>query len=218
MTQQPPVLSLSDALPQTLADQFRTGTRFAVTFGGQGASWWENLQSLYAEQRNEELLARLVTAAAALIQPVASETMAALPRPFTPDAWLTEDAVLSPTDLASVSLSIPGVLLTQLATMDALAAEGLDLTQTAPAAAMGHSQGILGVAALASRREASTEDPIDGDAEILALAQLIAAAATIVARRVGLIPNGHSPMLAITGADREEIESLTQQASTESDQ
>ncbi|HNO40212.1 MAG TPA: DUF1729 domain-containing protein, partial [Marmoricola sp.] len=97
-------------------------------------------------------------------------------------------------------------------------AEGLDLTQTAPAAAMGHSQGILGVAALASRREASTEDPIDGDAEILALAQLIAAAATIVARRVGLIPNGHSPMLAITGADREEIESLTQQASTESDQ
>ena len=217
MTQQPPVLSLSDALPQTLADQFRAGTRFAVTFGGQGASWWENLQNLYAEQRNDEQLARLITAAAALIQPVATETVASLPRPFTPDAWLAEDISLSPTDLSSVSLSIPGVLLTQLATMDALAAEGLDLTQTAPAAAMGHSQGILGVAALASRREQRYADPIDGDAEVLALAQLIGAAATIVGRRVGLIPNGHSPMVAITGADRAELESLTEQASSATD-
>ena len=218
MTHQPPVLPLSDARPETLADQICGGTRFAVTFGGQGAAWWQNLQSLYAEQRNADTLGRLVTTSAALIAPVAAETMAALPRPFDPQSWLNEQTELSTTDLSSVSLSIPGVLLTQLATMDALAAEGLDLSVTAPASAMGHSQGILGVAALASRREASTDDPIDGDAEILALAQLIAAAATIVAYRVGLIPNGHSPMLAITGADLAEIKELTLQASTPQDQ
>lgn len=125
MTQQPPVLPLSDARPETLAEQICAGTRFAVTFGGQGASWWSNLQSLYAEQRNAETLGRLVTTSAALIAPVATEMMAALPRPFDPQAWLTDQTNLNPTDLSSVSLSIPGVLLTQLATMDALAAEDL---------------------------------------------------------------------------------------------
>lgn len=79
-----PVLPLSDARPETLADQICGGTRFAVTFGGQGAAWWQNLQSLYAEQRNADTLGRLVTTSAALIAPVAAETMAALPAPSTP--------------------------------------------------------------------------------------------------------------------------------------
>ena len=48
---------------------------------------------------------------------------------------------------------MPGVLLTQLATLDLLADEGLDLTRIAPVASVGHSQGIIGVAAFAGRRD-----------------------------------------------------------------
>ena len=45
------------------------------------------------------------------------------------------------------------MLLTQLTTLDLLAAEGLDLARISPVSAVGHSQGILGVAAFAGRRE-----------------------------------------------------------------
>ena len=115
-------------------------------------------------------------------------------------------------------MGLPGVLLTQLATIDLLAAEGLDLTRVAPIAAVGHSQGILGVAAFAGRREAAAGTAGASDVDLVAIARLIGAAATIVGRRAGLVPHGEdSPMLAVSGADLAEIEALAAEASDAND-
>jgi fatty acid synthase len=78
----------------------------------------------------------------------------------------------------SAACSLPGVLLTQVAAMRALTRQGMDLAATPPVAVAGHSQGVLAVEAL---RAAGAKD-----VELLALAQLIGAAATLVARRRGI--------------------------------
>ena len=61
------------------------------------------------------------------------------------------------------------MLLTQLTTLDLLAAEGLDLARISPVSAVGHSQGILGVAAFAGRRKqaagGATSSDVDSDRE-----------------------------------------------------
>ncbi len=106
------------------------------------------------------------------------------------------------------------MLLTQLTTLDLLAAEGLDLTRISPVSAVGHSQGILGVAAFAGRREQAAGSDTDSDVELLAIARLIGAAATIAARRARLVPHGEdSPMLAVTGATPAEVAALVEIAS-----
>ena len=108
-------------------------------------------------------------------------------------------------DRSAPASALPGVLLTQLATLDLLADEGLDLTRVAPVASVGHSQGILGVAAFAGRREGDARS----DVELLAIARLIGAAAAIVGRRAGLVAHGEdTPMLAVTGATLAEVEEL----------
>ena len=101
----------------------------------------------------------LVEESGRLVAPVAGELAAALPRPFEPQTWLADEQEPTRADLVSAALALPGVLLTQLATLDLLAGEGLDLTRSAPVSAVGHSQGILGVAAFAGRREARAEGP-----------------------------------------------------------
>ena len=75
-------------------------------------------------------------------------------------------------------MSLPGVLLTQIAAIRTLARQGMDLVATPPVAVVGHSQGILAVEAL---KAAGTRD-----IELLAMAQLIGAAGTLVARRRGI--------------------------------
>ena len=106
------------------------------------------------------------------------------------------------------------MLLTQLTTLDLLAAEGLDLARISPVSAVGHSQGILGVAAFAGRREQAAGGSADSDVELLAIARLIGAAATIVARRARLVPHGEdSPMLAVSGATPAEVAALAETAS-----
>ena len=111
---------------------------------------------------------------------------------------------------------MPGVLLTQLATLDLLADEGLDLARIAPVASVGHSQGIIGVAAFAGRREAGSEGA--SDVELMAIARLIGAASAIVGRRAGLVPHGEdSPMVAVSGADLAEIEELVAEVSDAAD-
>ena len=168
MTQVPPTTLSHDsddhrATPQTglaLAERLRDGEEFAVTFGGQGTDWFATLRELFGEDPRTERLAALVEDSARAVAPVADQLAAALPRPFEPQSWLTEGVVPSAADLVTGSLSLPGVLLTQLATLDQLRDEGLDLTRIAPVAAVGHSQGILGVAAFAGRRESAVTPPV----------------------------------------------------------
>src|SRR6476659_7225349 len=73
--------------------------------------------------------------------------------------------------LSSAEASLPGVLLTQSAASRALCRQGMDLVGTPPVAVAGHSQGVLAVEAL---RAAGAKD-----VELLAMAQLIGAAATL---------------------------------------
>jgi malonyl CoA-acyl carrier protein transacylase len=98
----------------------------------------------------------------------------------------------------SAACSLPGVLLTQVAAMRALTRQGMDFAATPPVAVAGHSQGVLAVKAL---RAAGAKD-----VELLALAQLIGAAATLVARRRGITVLGdRSPMVSVTNADTKRI-------------
>ncbi|HET7351672.1 MAG TPA: fatty acid synthase subunit beta domain-containing protein, partial [Marmoricola sp.] len=225
MTQLPPsTLTHEHSTPEpgrSLAEHFRSGDEFAVTFGGQGADWFATLRELVSENPDTGRLGHLVDESSRLVAPVAGELAAALPRPFAPHTWLADEQDPERADVLNAALGLPGVLLTQLTTLDLLATEGLDLTRVAPVASVGHSQGILGVAALAGRREA-LDGHGDGasDVELLAIARLVGAAATIVGRRAGLVAHGEdTPMLAVSGATVAEIEELLAEVggSTDSD-
>ncbi len=218
MTQLPPTTLTHDhATPEqglTLADRLTEGEEFAVTFGGQGADWFATLSELANEHADTSRVAHLVEESGRLVAPVAAELAAALPRPFEPQLWLTAENAPTRADTAVPALCMPGVLLSQLATLDLLTDEGLDLIRTAPIASVGHSQGIIGVAALAGRRE----DNGASDVQLMAIARLIGAAASIVGRRAGLVPHGEdSPMLAISGATLAEVRDLVAQVSEDGD-
>ncbi len=209
MTQLPPTTLTHDhGTPErglSLADRLRNGDEFAVTFGGQGSDWFATLSELHAEDPDTSRLTQLVEESALRVAPVAGQLAAALPRPFEPQVWLTQEEGPSAADTVGAALGLPGVLLTQLATLDLLAAEGLDLAEMAPVAAIGHSQGIIGVAAFAGRREGESASDVD----LMAISRLIGAAATIVGRRVGLVAHGTAaPMMAVTGATTAEIQEL----------
>ncbi len=224
MTQLPPTTLTHDhATPEagrSLAERLHAGEEFAVTFGGQGADWFATLRDLFGEDPDPTRIAALVEESTRRLEPVAGRLAAALPRPFEPHTWLTRDEQPRDTDLTTAAVGLPGVLLTQLATLDLLTAEGLDLTKVAPVAAVGHSQGILGVAAFAGRREALAAggDATTSDADLVAIARLIGAASTIVGQRAGLVARGEdSPMLAVSGATLAEVEALAAEASDGND-
>src|SRR3954469_15525847 len=218
MTQAPPSStshpSTTPARGQSLADRLSAGEEFAVTFGGQGTDWFATLRDLVEEDQRTDRIRALVEESARLVRPVSKQIAAALPRPFEPHRWLQDATVPASGDLQNGSLSLPGVLLTQLATLDQLRDEGLDLAAIGPVAAVGHSQGILGVAAFAGRRENDAERSAiqRSDIELLAIARLIGAAGTIAGRRAGLVPHGQqhdeTPMLAVSGATPAELEDL----------
>src|SRR5690349_3095059 len=124
---------------RTLADRWHHGEDYAVTFGGQGTDWFATLTELYDEEPDLSALTRLVDESARTVAPVADRLAAALPRPFAPQAWLADGASPTKADVLSAGLALPGVLLTQLATLDLLAGEGLDLSREAPVSAVGPS-------------------------------------------------------------------------------
>ena len=193
--------------PEThaLVDRLTAGEPYAVAFGGQGSAWLENLEELVSSAGIEPDLANLVGEAALLLEPVAKELVVVRPIGFEPLAWVralaAEDPVPSNKHLTSAAVSIPGVLLTQIAAVRALARQGMDLVAMPPVAVAGHSQGVLAVESLAAAGAR--------DVELLALAQLIGAAGTLVARRRGISVLGdRPPMVSVTNADPARIGQL----------
>src|SRR6185436_17690968 len=95
MTQLPPTTLTHDhATPErglTLADRLTEGEEFAVTFGGQGADWFATLSELVAEHTDTSRVTHLVEESARLVAPVSDQIAAALPRPFDPQLWLSDD-------------------------------------------------------------------------------------------------------------------------------
>jgi fatty acid synthase, bacteria type len=193
-----------------LVDRLTAGEAYAVAFGGQGGAWLETLEELVSSAGIESELATLVGEVDLLLEPVAKELVVVRPIGFEPLRWVralaAEDPVPSDRHLTSAAVSLPGVLLTQIAAIRTLARQGMDLHDTPPVAVVGHSQGILAVEALRAAGERDTE--------LLAIAQLIGAAGTLVARRRGISVLGdRPPMVSVSNADPERIYRLLEEFS-----
>jgi fatty acid synthase len=191
-----------------LVDRLTDGEPYAVAFGGQGGAWLETLEELVSSAGIESELATLVGEVDMLLEPVARELVVVRPIGFEPLRWVralaAEDPVPSAKQLTSAAVSLPGVLLTQIAAIRTLARQGMDLIKTPPVAVVGHSQGILAVEAL---KAAGARD-----IELLAMAQLVGAAGTLVARRRGISVLGdRSPMVSVSNADPERIYQLLEE-------
>ena len=191
-----------------LVDRLSSGEPYAVAFGGQGSAWLETLEELVSSAGIESELATLAGEADLLLEPVARELVVVRPIGFEPLRWVralaSEEQVPTAKQLTSAATSVPGVLLTQIAAVRALARQGMDLLANPPVAVAGHSQGVLAVEAL---RAGGTRD-----VELLAMAQLVGAAATLVARRRGITVLGdRPPMVSVTNAEPERIQELLEE-------
>ncbi|MDL9944630.1 DUF1729 domain-containing protein [Gordonia sp. ABSL11-1] len=185
----------------TLIDRLADGEPYAISFGGQGSPWLPTLAELVVDADLEHRIAKIVEAAERIIDPVADRITIAVADGFHPLAWVraldAEESVPSDTELADFTLSGPGVLLTQLAAIEALKKQGLDTTAIAPTAVIGHSQGSIATHAIGAEGHVAES----GQGLLLAIAHLIGAAGTVIARRRGLSTTGDgTPMLAVSGA------------------
>lgn len=189
----------SDSLATAIVD----GTAYGLAFGGQGLQWLGALQELMDGTGIAQSLQSTCDEAAALIQPVLDDITVVRPDGFDPVNWaLTDDddraSLPSDSALVATPVSGPGVFLTQLAAVRALAVEGLDPYKVVPSRVIGHSQGIFAAKAVLDKGVS--------DAPLLALVQLMGAAAAIVGRRVGMLAQGDSsPMVAVSGVTRESL-------------
>ncbi|MGQ4619564.1 fatty acid synthase subunit beta domain-containing protein [Nocardia sp. R7R-8] len=195
-----------------LLDRLLDGVPYALAFGGQGAQWLSELEEIGRDSALEPELTALVNEAATLLEPVAAQLLVVRPVGFDPIGWMLENELAdgdegesssAPAEsvLRSAAVSMPGVLLTQVAAVRALRLQGLDPAEQAPVAIVGHSQGLLAAAAV--------EAGGARDAELLAVAQMIGAAAGLVARRRGLMPVGErSPMVAVSNVDPEQLSAV----------
>ncbi|MGB3894899.1 MAG: fatty acid synthase subunit beta domain-containing protein, partial [Mycolicibacter sinensis] len=195
-----------------LVDRLTAGEPYAVAFGGQGSAWLESLEELVSSAGIETELATLAGESELLLEPVAKELVVVRPIGFEPLQWVralaAEDPIPSAKQLTSAAVSVPGVLLTQIAAVRALQRQGLDLSATPPVAVAGHSQGVLAVESL--KAGGAT------DVQLLAIAQLIGAAGTLVARRRGIsILGDRPPMVSVAGADPERIQQLLEEFATD---
>lgn len=190
----------------TLVDRLSGGEPYGLAFGGQGVSWLEPFADLIRDFALEGDLASLLSEVDAKLAPVAGE-LARVDAPFDPLTWANLLAIAASAEdvdaadvpvadvLASAAVSVPGILLTQLAGLRALRKQGLDPRLSPPVAVITHSQGRLAKASV---------EGVD-DADVLAIARLIGVAATIVARRRNLLGDS---MLSISNATPERIRSI----------
>lgn len=168
-------------------------TPFTLVFAGQGVDWLAGLRTAIAAGAGRAIT-DIVADAAAKLTEVADEIAAARPFGFDPVTWA--EAEQPPLiDASMASISVPGIITAQLATLVALEAQGLDIEHAH--STLGHSQGVLGACALRDLSRA---------ADFVAIAQLIGAAGSKIAREKGLVPVGDStPMLSIQGITREQL-------------
>ncbi len=176
---------------------------FAFAFAGQGYDWLKTLRAAVAAGAGTNV-SDIVERANALLAPVADDLIGTLPFGFDPVAWAnnSEDPAF---DTAQSAVSVPGIFVSQIATLDSLEAQRLDVDQAV--SSIGHSQGVLGVHLL---NDATRAD------ELVAIAQLIGAAITRTARMTGLIAQGDNmPMLSIAGISREQLQQAIDAACAE---
>ncbi|WP_156517239.1 acyltransferase domain-containing protein, partial [Rhodococcus sp. EPR-279] len=196
---------------RTLADRFAAGEPYALAFGGQGAPWLSSLEELARDSALEPELTDLVNEAAVTLAPVADELLVVRSVGFDPIGWMLEQDLAdddtvgsygpSEAALTSAAVSLPGVFLTQVAALRALKLQGLDPAQTPPVKVVGHSQGLIAAESVAA----------DGaqDANFLAVAQLVGAAAGLVGRRRGIIGAGdRAPMVSVANVEPARLQAI----------
>lgn len=166
---------------------------WVLSFSGQGFEWTGTLNQMLGAGAQGYIEDILATATAALA-PVAGELLTARPQGFDLLKWAhaahagTAEHAAAVPDTADAAVSVPGIVLAQLAVLDRLRAQGLDIDSAH--AAIGHSQGVLAAAVASGTASA---------AEILALAQLIGAAAATHAPALGLAGGATGAMLHLQG-------------------
>ncbi|QIS11569.1 type I polyketide synthase [Nocardia arthritidis] len=201
-----PLNRSTDGVRIPLLDRIANGERYALAFGGQGSDWLDSLAATVQDNGLERELGRLVDEAATIVEPLRPQLNLVCPDGFDPITWIgvgdSDTASTRPPDaLTSVAISVPGTLLAQLAIMRALKTYGLDPLVTPPALVLGYSQGVLGVQSVVNRDKA--------DVQLLATAQVIGAAARLVARRRGLISIGERmPMSAVSQVDPDRLRAV----------
>ncbi len=165
---------------------------FALCFSGQGFDWINTLRETLAEGAREKAV-ETAAAAARILVPVAAQIAPARPQGFEPVKWADNGA--DGIDLVRAAVSAPGIFLSQIANLYTLEARGLDIGKAA--GVIGHSQGILGRYLVHEPQHA---------AEMLALAELIGAAATLQGRKTDMyLHDGLHPMVMVQGVRRERI-------------
>ncbi|WP_231498996.1 fatty acid synthase subunit beta domain-containing protein, partial [Gordonia alkanivorans] len=196
----------------TLIDRLAQGEPYAISFGGQGGAWLPTLAELVVDADLEHRIGGIVEAAERLVAPVADDLVVARADGFHPLAWVhAHDAgeeVPTEAALADFTLSGPGVLLTQLAAIEALRKQGLDTASIPPSAVIGHSQGSLATDAVGAEGNAAEA----GEGLLLAVAHLIGAAGSLIARRRGLgVTTDGTPMLAVNNVTPARVDEVLAQ-------
>ncbi|MET4164484.1 MULTISPECIES: fatty acid synthase subunit beta domain-containing protein [Gordonia] len=193
----------------TLIERLTQGEPYAISFGGQGGAWLPTLTELVVDADLEHRVATIVDSAERLVEPVADELVVARVSGFHPLTWVhahdAGDDVPAEATLADFTLSGPGVLLTQLAAVEALRKQGLDTAALPPNAVVGHSQGSLATDAVGADGRVAES----GQGLLLAVAHLIGAAGSLTARRRGLgVTTDGTPMLALTNISPARVDEI----------
>ncbi len=193
----------------TLIDRLAAGEPYAISFGGQGGPWLPTLAELVVDADLEHRIAKIVEAAEQLVEPVVDEITVARADGFHPLTWVRAldagEQTPGEAALADFTLSGPGVLLTQIAAVEALKKQGLDTTAIPPRSVIGHSQGSIAIDAVpVNGRPAAA-----GEGSLLAVAQMLGAAGALISRRRGLgVSTEGTPMLAITNISPARIDAI----------
>ena len=215
MSTQPTTSTTVEAAAPTSAERLSGDEPYVLAFGGQATPWRATLDELVGlDQELAGALVKLDAAVAARLAPVATDLLTITPRGarfLTDDAAPVTPAIAAAGGTAAdtADISVPGILFAQHAAIASLPAAGVDITgAAAPAAAIGHSQGVLGVALLQALTRADTIDE-EQVVEVHAIARLIGAAAARDTRRLDLGTVGEStPMLSVRGVTRQVLDAV----------
>ncbi|WP_194948111.1 type I polyketide synthase [Actinomyces trachealis] len=202
--------------PKTTAARITAGEPYVLAFGGQATPWRLTLHELATTDRALAGVLRETDAAvAARLAPVATELLTITPRGLRLLDNTAEPVSPAPTGTLATDtadVSVPGVLFAQHAVLITLKNLGINLAEHAPAATIGHSQGVLGVALLEALGEGDGDDTDDAVVQVQAIARLIGAAAARTTARVGLSTSGEAtPMLSVRGVTRAVLDQVLTQ-------
>lgn len=221
--------SASSADAASFLDTLNSGAPYALVFAGQASPWQESLREQLLDPTLTSQIDGLIRDSDQLLAPLATRLAA------IGGAGLTTHQLQATDHPYDAVLSVPGIVASQVAQIQAISWSGLDFSSTPPVAVLGHSQGVLAVAyakarlkltGLGDKKAADELSP----AQVFAIARLIGAAASRTARHAGV--SGYpshgpalgaadsdeqqaTPMLAINGATAEQVKPIIDQATAE---